>query len=119
MSGTETAQVKSGTTRLPVDVLVMLKELKDDLLGIDGVVSVVLFGSYSKGTYRRDSDIDIAVFIRNNAADRICTIYRQAVRRTAAYMYDIQILMFESAALEAPVGIIEEIVMYGRDITDL
>lgn len=119
MSGSETGLFAGSPPSLPHDIVVMLRGLKNELLRIDGVVSVVLFGSYSKGTYTSDSDIDIAVFIRNNAADRICSIYRQAVRRTTNYRHDIQILIFSEDTLDAPVGIVEEIVAYGKDITNL
>ncbi len=95
----------------------MLKALKNELIEIDEIVSVVLFGSYSKGTYGKNSDIDIAVFVRNQAIYKIHDIYRQAVRRTANYRYDIQLLIFAIDSLNNPMGIVEEIVSYGQDIT--
>lgn len=104
-------------TIIPPDILLMLRTLKNELIEIDDIDSVVLFGSYSKGTYGRNSDIDIAVFVRNEAIDKIHDIYRQAVRCTYKFKFDIQILIFTIGTLDHPMGIVEEIVTYGRDIT--
>jgi predicted nucleotidyltransferase len=104
-------------TTIPPDILLMLRYLKNELIEIEDIVSVVLFGSYSKGTYGKNSDIDIAVFVRNKAVDKIHDVYRQAVRHAANYGYDIQILIFTQNSLDNPMGIVEEIVHYGRDIT--
>jgi predicted nucleotidyltransferase len=95
----------------------MLKALKNELIEINEIVSVVLFGSYSKGTYGKNSDIDIAVFVRNEAVYKIHDIYRHAVRCTANYGYDIQLLIFTIDSLNNPMGIVEEFVTYGQDIT--
>jgi predicted nucleotidyltransferase len=105
------------STAIPSDIVCMLRCLKDELLEIDGIASVVLFGSYSKGTYGKNSDIDIAVFVREAESGKIHDIYRNAVRRAARYPYDIQILVFNSGSLMNPMGIVEEIAEYGQDIT--
>lgn len=102
---------------MPSNVINTLRLLKNELIKIEDVLSVVLFGSYSRGNYGKNSDIDIAVFVRNSAAGRMLMIYRQAVRCAAKYKYDIQILIFTVEALDAPVGIVEEIVDFGQDIS--
>ena len=102
---------------VPPDILAMLKNLKNELISIEDIVSVVLFGSYNRGTYGKDSDIDIAVFVRNSAAGKMLMIFRQAVRCAAKYNFDIQILIFTASSLDNPIGIVEEIVEYGRDIS--
>lgn len=111
------ARFGEGCVVIPPDILLMLRTLKNELIEIEDIVSVVLFGSYSKGTYGKNSDIDIAVFVRNPAICRMQPIYRQAVRYAAKYPYDIQILIFTDASLDSPMGIVEEIVTYGHDIT--
>lgn len=104
-------------TAIPSDILLMLRTLKNELLKIDDIVSVVLFGSYSKGTYGKNSDIDIAVFVRYTAISSMQSVYRQAVRCASKYPHDIQLQVFPTALLVHPMGIVEEIVYYGRDIT--
>ncbi len=111
------ARFDESKSSLPPDIIQMLKSLKDELLKIENISSIVLFGSYSKGTYDKDSDIDIAVFVGDSAAANLQSIYRQAVRCTAEYKYDIQILIFTDASLISPMGIVEEIVTYGQEIT--
>ena len=71
------------------------------------------------GTYGKDSDIDIAVFVRNPAEGKMLMIFRQAVRCAAKYNYDIQILIFTASSLDNPIGILEEIVEYGQDISNI
>lgn len=88
-------------------------------MSLNGIVSVVLFGSYAKGTYGSDSDIDIAVFVCDDKSGEQADIYRKAVRLVSFYPLDIQILMFNEGALADPVGIIEEVVEFGIDISEL
>lgn len=106
-------------TPVPRHISDMLRSLRYELMSVGDVESVVLFGSYTKGTYNKNSDIDIAVFVANSAADRLNDIYRHLSRCAADYPFDIQLLIFTVGALAEPVGIIEEIILYGRDITAL
>ncbi|MGI6167508.1 MAG: nucleotidyltransferase domain-containing protein [Eubacteriales bacterium] len=111
------AKYDASASAVPSNVINTLRLLKNELLEIEDIVSVVLFGSCSRGNYGKNSDIDIAVFVRNSAAGKLLMIYRQAVRCAAKYNYDIQILIFTVQALDAPVGIVEEIVAFGQDIS--
>jgi predicted nucleotidyltransferase len=43
------------------DILTILKENKHQLLNKYPIKSLALFGSYSRGDFRKDSDIDIMV----------------------------------------------------------
>ena len=65
------------------------------------------------------SDIDIAVFVDDSAKETMHDIFRKAQRCTVHYVLDIQILIFSKSMLAEPAGIVEEIVLYGKDITFL
>lgn len=110
---------KHGMSDLPQEIRSCLMVLKNELMKISCAHTVVLFGSYSKGTYNKDSDIDIAVFVGENDSEKIHGIFLQAQRIAVRVMpcYDVQIMVFPEDMLDSPQGIIEEIVLYGCDIT--
>lgn len=49
------------------DYKALLKELVPELTGIfrDSVISIILYGSVARGTQSKDSDVDIAVIVKN------------------------------------------------------
>lgn len=106
-------------TAVPENVLSILKGLRRSLMTIDGVCSVVLFGSYSKGTFNEDSDIDIALFISDDKENKARSIFRSALRFSSQYPLDIQILVFTVGMLSDPLGIVSEVVEFGTDISEL
>lgn len=112
-------QFKNGMPDLPKEIRDCLLILKDELKKHRDIHTVVLFGSYSKGTYTKDSDIDIAVFVGLNDSEKIHGIFIQAQHIAMKVMpcFDIQIMVFPEDLLEVPQGIIEEIVLYGCLIT--
>ena len=79
---------------------------------------VILFGSYAKGNSTKDSDIDIAVFLPSKFSNTdIITINRLLCKICNKYDTDIQTQIFMQDELLCPIGIVEEIVQYGIDIT--
>lgn len=92
----------------------LIPRLKKALL----VVRIILFGSFSKGNFRPESDIDIAVFIKESDGN-LLEAFRTAQIICSEYSYDIQIQIFEEDELETPAGIVEEVVAFGKDITDI
>ncbi len=116
---TEIQKFDYNNTTVPRNIISVLKKLKYDLLRIGAVKQIILFGSYSKGTYDKNSDIDIAVFVDDSAKETMHDIFRKAQRCTVHYVLDIQILIFSKSMLAEPAGIVEEIVLYGKDITFL
>lgn len=103
---------------MPKEIQILLSDLVPRICSQDSVASVILFGSYSKGTYSRQSDIDIAVFI-HDWTPSIHALYRTLSKLCTQYNADIQLQVFYEEELDDPVGIIEEIVCYGKDITYL
>lgn len=106
-------------TAVPESVISVLRTLRRSLMSIEEVCSVVLFGSYSKGTYNNDSDIDIALFISDKSANKAPDIFRQAMRCVKEYPLDIQVLVFNEGTLCDPIGIVGEVVQFGADISQL
>ncbi len=45
------------------DVIDVVRRYKDKVVSLMGPATVYLYGSYSKGTAREDSDIDVAVVV--------------------------------------------------------
>ena len=77
-------------------------------------VKVVLFGSYVKGNYHKDSDIDIAVILQdyNNLIDTQLELMR--IRRKIDSR--IEPHPFREKDFEITNPIVNEIVKYGQDI---
>jgi predicted nucleotidyltransferase len=81
---------------------------------------VILFGSYAKGNFCKDSDIDIAVFLPSSySSDDIVEINRLLCKISGNYDADIQTQVFLQNELINPMGIVEEVVQYGIDITSI
>lgn len=81
---------------------------------------ILLFGSYAKGNYNKDSDLDIAVFLTLSFKNRDpIELFRQICRLCGRYDFDIQPQVFFEDEFLCPSGIVEEIVEYGIDIDRL
>lgn len=113
------AKYSPAHSHIPTAYISDVKCLKDEIMRIPGVMSVVLFGSYSRGDFTRDSDIDLAVFIPGNDPTVQKDVFRKCITCASDIALDIQILVFCADSLRDPVGIIEEIVIWGQDITRL
>lgn len=80
---------------------------------------IFLFGSYAKGSFKEDSDIDIAVFLPVKYKKHSpVIIFRQICKLTGKYDFDIQPQIFFEDEFENPAGIIEEVIEYGFDISE-
>lgn len=55
-----------------------IEQIADETKRVDGVIGVVLFGSYSRGDYEEGSDIDLLVIFRNKKRlkDHLRDIYK-------------------------------------------
>ena len=65
---------------IPVRLRRVLHELGERISGLDKVTASMLFGSYSKGTYGKNSDVDVAVFVSADNAEDLIGVYRRAQR---------------------------------------
>jgi predicted nucleotidyltransferase len=98
--------------RLPDEARSAVRAALSEALLLPDAVSVVIFGSYAKGTETPESDLDVAVFFDN---DDSCLLdrYRRLVKLASSPFIDIQFQAFSARELDAPCGIVEEIVEYG------
>lgn len=82
------------------------------------IEKIYLYGSYSTGKFSKDSDVDIAIFLKDEDLP-ILQAYKTAMRLCRNYSMDVQPQVFSASELGMPIGIIEEVITYGRDITSL
>ncbi|MCL2158157.1 MAG: nucleotidyltransferase domain-containing protein [Oscillospiraceae bacterium] len=104
------AQIPSETIRLIED---FIKSVKADNIKIE---KVILFGSYAKGNYSKDSDIDLAIispdFKENECISNMSKLLLKATKLRA----DIQTLPFSLDEYNKPKGIMEEILNTGIEL---
>jgi predicted nucleotidyltransferase len=103
---------------LPDYIVSILKDFDQKLRKTVQPTRIILYGSYAKGTWNDDSDIDIAVFINHNIY-KLDDVFKQAIRICSQYEYDIQPQVFDDDEYYDPMGIVEEVVEYGVDIADI
>ena len=103
---------------LPKDIKEILVDVSSKIVMSDEVAVIILYGSYVKGTWDASSDIDMAVFLRDNIDD-MHYFYKKFNRITMNSGYDFQIQVFNQVELKEPNGIVEEIVRFGVCITDI
>lgn len=103
---------------LPEQIVSILKDIVDRVHVEQAIEKIILYGSYSKGSYTPESDVDIAFFL-SDISQGLRQIHGAIYRICSQYDVDVQPQVFYSAELEYPIGIVEEIVKYGIDITDL
>lgn len=68
---------------MPPEKRAMLKEAVETLSAVDGIVAIVLGGSYARGTQHAQSDIDIGIYYRESSPFVIDAI-REAARSLSA-----------------------------------
>ena len=78
------------------------------------LVKIVLFGSYAKGNYNKDSDIDIAVVLKdyNNLID----IQLELMRLRRKFDSRIEPHPFREKDFDKSNPMVNEIIKYGQDI---
>ncbi len=102
--------------RLPEEVRCAVRSALHAARQLPGAEKVVVFGSYAKGTQGPDSDLDVAVFFGEDDHTPFLFRHRALTRLCVNPEIDIQIQAFSSAELDAPCGIVEEIVKYGIEL---
>ncbi len=100
---------------LPPHVKSALLSLRQSILALPWVERVLLFGSFAKGSWGRQSDVDLAVFVRRGTPCGLAE-YRVLCRFCRGLDLDIQIQVFSVAELDDPCGIVEEIAQHGYDL---
>lgn len=97
------------------DALNIASKYADAVKSKYGFVRVILFGSYAKGNYHKDSDIDIAVILKdyNNLIETQLDLMR--IRRKIDSR--IEPHPFREKDFEATNPIVNEILKYGHNIS--
>jgi predicted nucleotidyltransferase len=105
-------------TEIPKQIRTMIFRVRDEVLAYPWVQKVMLYGSFAKGTYHSESDLDLAMFVEHGHP---CGVkeYLQLCRHLRQDAFDIQIQLFSYDELADPCGIVEEIVSSGVDITSI
>jgi uncharacterized protein len=97
------------------DALNVASKFADAVKSKYGFVRIILFGSYAKGNYHKDSDIDIAVTLKdyNNLIDTQVDLMR--IRRKIDSR--IEPHPFREKDFDITNPIVNEILKYGQNIT--
>jgi uncharacterized protein len=77
-------------------------------------VKIILFGSYAKGNYNEDSDIDIAVILKDYS--NLIDIQLDLMRLRRKIDSRIEPHPFREKDFEVTNPIVNEIIKYGQDI---
>ncbi|MBL8100528.1 MAG: nucleotidyltransferase domain-containing protein [Anaerolineales bacterium] len=75
------------TKKVPAKIRKLMKELKEGLTKIYGsqLKAVYLYGSYARGDYRKGSDVDVMILLRDYKD------YWKEYHRASDYMSDISL----------------------------
>ncbi|QAT61969.1 nucleotidyltransferase domain-containing protein [Acidilutibacter cellobiosedens] len=90
-----------------------LKDLSDDIR----IDKAIIFGSYAKGNYNIDSDIDLAIFSDSfKDMDRVESIKYLLKRARKFRGVDLQPISFTTRDYEEKLGIVEEVINTGIEV---
>ena len=90
-----------------------IKLLKEENIIIE---KVILFGSYAKGNYRVDSDIDLAIISPNFKEEDCIENMTLLLCKANMLKADIQTIPFSIEEYKEPKGIMEEILNTGIEL---
>lgn len=111
--------VTNNKVNLPEAVLEILRDFINKAKANPEVRQVMLYGSYAQNRWTEDSDVDIAVFILHHDSVHIKKVYKELYILCCDYPLDVQIQVFAESELIKPMGIVEEVVSHGIDVTTL
>lgn len=95
-----------------------IKNIVDKIKGINGVLAIVLFGSYSRGDFDEGSDIDLLVVFRNKEELREGTKQVYNISAKSDYFFQIVCLTLDELR-DSPLlsSILREgKIYYGKDV---
>ncbi|MGO1527500.1 MAG: nucleotidyltransferase domain-containing protein [Senegalia sp. (in: firmicutes)] len=102
---------------IPEDIKYVIKDYLKTLNGEIKINKAILFGSYAKGKYGVDSDIDLAIFSDSfEHMDRIESI-KYLLKKARKYKgIDLQPISFTTKDYEEKLGIVAEVINTGIEI---
>jgi predicted nucleotidyltransferase len=102
---------------IPKDIRKIIENYLKDLSSEIDIDKAILFGSYAKGNYNSDSDIDLAVFsdaFKN--VERVEGI-KYLLKKARKYRgYDIQPISFTKQDYQEGIGIVKEVLKTGIEV---
>lgn len=103
--------------KVPSNIINIIKEFIK-LLQEENIVveKVILFGSYAKGTYRADSDIDLAIISPSFKEEECIDNMTLLLCKANILKADIQTIPFSIEEYKNPKGIMEEILNTGIEL---
>lgn len=102
---------------IPKGIILIISDIAQRMKENIDYTRIVLYGSYANGTYNQHSDLDIAIFIKEDTTS-IMEAYRNIQRICIRYDIDIQPQIFHEKEYQDPMGIVEEIVHNGIEISN-
>lgn len=101
---------------IPSEVTGVIRRYIDIIKGDIAIDRVILFGSYAKGTYHKDSDIDLAIISPDYRDADFIDNMTKLLCKTSGLDADIQPVPFSVEDYQEPVGIMEEILRTGIEL---
>lgn len=103
-------------SNIPVQIDTAIREFLNNVSMKIPIEKAILFGSYAKGNYTEDSDVDLAIFSRyfndKDRLDNFRLLYLEAMNSSV----DLQPQPFTEDDLLNPDGIVKEIFKTGIEI---
>ncbi|NOU46076.1 MAG: nucleotidyltransferase domain-containing protein [Bacteroidales bacterium] len=96
------------------DALIIAQQYANAVNANYGNIRIILFGSYAKGNYNEDSDIDIAVVFKDYS--NLMDMQLQLMRLRRKIDSRIEPHPFRESEFELSNPIVNEIVKYGQEI---
>lgn len=103
--------------KIPEDIRDIVEDYLEELSSEIKIDKAILFGSYAKGDYGIDSDIDLAIFSDSfKDMDRIESI-KYLLKRARKYRgVDLQPISFTNQDYEERLGIVEDVLRTGIEV---
>ena len=102
--------------KIPEEIKVFITEYLSNLRQEIPVEKAVLFGSYAKGNYRKDSDVDLAVFSDFFKSMNRVNGISFLLQRVKNYEYDLEPIPFTMNDYNERDGFVAEVLKEGVDL---
>ena len=84
--------------KIPPGIYKAVKDYVEKLKKEIPVDKVIIFGSYAKGTPRKDSDVDLAIFSKSFEGKKRVEAISYLLSRVTDYTYDLEPIGYPSGA---------------------
>lgn len=101
---------------IPIQIERVIRDYLEAISKKIPIEKAILFGSYAKGTFTKDSDIDLAIFSNVFTNDNRLDDFRLLFREAMEFPVDLQPQPFTKDDLINPEGIVKEIFKTGVEI---